>query len=61
MKKPDTTKALYDKSKNPPIIVVFGLSGKGKSTLLNHIFQNQEDAKKKPIFYAKAGQGSVTT
>ena len=42
------------------ITAVFGVAGRGKSTVLNHLLQSPLDAKKNPLFFAKNGAGSCT-
>ena len=43
------------------IFAVFGISGRGKSTILNYLTQNSLEAKRNPLFPTSAGAGSCTT
>ena len=42
------------------ITAVFGVAGRGKSTVLNHLLQSPADAKRAPHFLSKTGGGSCT-
>ena len=43
-----------------PSVVIMGISGRGKSNLLNYLMQHPAEAIKNPLFPSKAGAGSCT-
>lgn len=51
---------MYSRPSVEYITAVFGVAGRGKSTVLNHLLQSPSDAKRAPYFKSKTGAGSCT-